>query len=180
MILSSPVSARVREAVLIQVTDPAIGIMKTLDGIRLRDGLIDPRIYLIDFTPGKAQFFESALGPDDLEATTPVKYPLCTLAVSRATNKNIEKNRTFSGVVYLDLIFHLSWSQNKAPEKAEIYPDAFEEACFFCFNDPHNQGWATPLVYNGDLDFVRSPVMAGKGENFRQSMKAALTFEVSE
>lgn len=174
-----PISKRVREAVLLQATDPTIGLMPTLDAIAARDGEIVAKHYLIDWTLGKGQFFESALSADDIDKTTPDKYPLSTLRVANAVNKNKEKFRTFAGDVFVEFVFHLSWREYRAQTKGEAYGDAFEEALFFTFNSPGVQGWATPLVYNGDLDVKRSPLDRG-GQMFRQSIKADFIFEVYE
>ena len=172
------ISKRVREAVILRLADATDGLNARFAAIASAYGINDPSKYSIDFATGSKQFFQGFLGPDDIESTTPLKYPLVCLYSAGSSNQNLQKFTRFSGVVTIGLDIHVTWRKSSAMQSFEDLGDAFEDSVIGLLNDPTwAASYGAPIAYNGEISFQKTPLVL-EGENWRQSLLFRLIFQV--
>jgi hypothetical protein len=172
------ISKAVRDAVITRLADPADGLNARFAAIASDYGITDPTRQSIDFAPNSKQFYRGYLGPDDIDDTSPAKYPIAVLFSTGASNENSQKFSLFSGTLTLGLDIHITWRKANAIQNFEDLGDAFEDAVISLFNDPTwAASYGAPIAYNGQISLQKTPLVL-LGENWRQSLLFRLVFEV--
>lgn len=169
------ITKAVRDAVRERLEDPVHGLNAQLADLAPSYG-VQP--IALDFTPGGNRFFESFVHPDQVEASTAMRYPLAMLYGTIAQNRNRTKHTRFSGPVQAVFQVWLSWRRGNAAANTEDLVDAVEDALVRVFQDDRwEAAYTPPLVYNGEIAIARAQLEMA-GEHWRQGITARLTFEV--
>jgi hypothetical protein len=169
------ITKAVRDAVRARLMHPQQGWNATMAAVAPGYGV--PPV-LLDFAPGANRFFEGFVHPDQVEATTAMRYPLAVLYGTIAQNRNFTKHAMFSGQVQMVFQVWLSWRKGNAVQNSEDLVDAVEDTLVRVFNDhAWEAAYTEPLVYNGDLAIARAQLEMA-GEHWRQGITARMTFEV--
>ncbi|CAB4130876.1 hypothetical protein UFOVP130_41 [uncultured Caudovirales phage] len=168
------ISKAVRRAVFLRLSDAATGFNAALAGVAASYGVTP---FVIDWTVNSKQFFAAQLHPDEIDESTPSKYPMVMLYALSSDNRNIQKFAEFAGFVSIGLDIHLSWRPAKAVPNFEDLADAVEDAVYATLNGQNFQDWGASVVYNGDVSVQRRPLEMS-AENWRQTLSFRLVFEV--
>jgi hypothetical protein len=164
-----------REAVRAVLAEPVTGFNARFAGVALDYGL---QPFSVDWSSASKQVWEAPLDPEDLDATSPARYPLVMLYCVASENRNSRKFATFSGTVEVAVDLHLSWKGGNAPRDADLLADAIEDAVYQIVNEADFQAVAgAPLLWNGDISLRRGPLLMG-GEHWLRTLAFRLTFEV--
>lgn len=115
------------------------------------------------------------------EETSAFNFPLMTLFGMRSINQNWQKFHLFSGDIDIGINVFLSWENTRVLLDFSPWADCVEEAMFTLLNrarnaNPADQDWSEEVVYNGDLELKRSPIILA-GESWRQLLAFKATFE---
>lgn len=170
----------VKDATVLMLGHSAQGFNKTLADVSVTYAL-EP--LAINWNPGGPQFFQANLTPDDLDESTPSKYPMVFMYGVRSQNTHQSMGRTFSGQVELALIFwltHKASSAGKAGSALEALCDAIEDTCNSLFT---NGNW--PALYGAASSVCLPPSCArssleAEGEGWRQSLVFRLVFTLDK
>jgi len=138
-------------------------------------------VITVDWTPASKQYFEAWLTPDDLDDSTPSKYPMVFNHGMGSDNTHDSLPRTFSGRVETGLAFWVTTKATdvrKATTELEYTLDAIEDVVNQMFT---NGNW--PQLYGApNAICARIPAQRGRfekgGEMSRQSILFRLTFQV--
>lgn len=141
----------------------------------------DQWVLPIDFSIGSTNFFRANITPELLDQNEVMTIPFMTVYSRNSRNANYEKFQTFSGPIVLGINLFTSWDASDPYTDIETWGDVYEEALFGAFNAPTNASWAQiaddRLVYNGDLQIDRGPIMRG-GESVLQVHYGMLGLDV--
>lgn len=169
------ISNLARATVRAVLAQPVTGFNARFAGVALDYGL---QPFTIDWSPSSKQVWDAPLDPEDLDATSPARYPLVMLYAVASANRNLRKFSLFSGQVEVALDWHISWKRGNAPRDAELVADAIEDTVYQVVNDADFQAVAAaPLIWNGDISLRRGPLLMG-GEHWLRTLAFRLTFEV--
>lgn len=174
----SLITKYVRDATRLYLADPNQGFNPKLATMVAAYG-IQP--VTIDLSLTSKQYFEAWLTPDDLDESTPSKYPMVFNHGMDSDNTHDSMPRTFSGQVHTGLAF---WFTSKATDIRKSGPeleytlDATEDAINQLFtNGNWPQLWGAANAICSRLSARRGRLEAG-GEMSRQSILFPLTFQV--
>jgi hypothetical protein len=170
----SEISRKVREAVLLRLSDPTSGFNANLAAVASTYG-IQP--FSVDWSATSKNFFRGFLDPNDVDESTPSRYPLVMMYAITSTNRNLQKFALFSGEVILGLDFHITWRAGNALRNFEDLGDAIEDAVYKTLNGTDFQAWGAPLTYNGQISLAKRPLELA-GEHWRQTLSFRLTLQV--
>lgn len=173
----SAISKAVRTAVLAKLSDPSAGFNANLATAIGSGDYGDAAAFTIDWSANSRQFFQGALGPDDIDESTPSQYPMVMLYSISSANRNLQKFTEFSGLVNIGLDFHLTWKDARVLAAFDDLGDAVEDAVFATLNARAAQTWNAPIAYNGDLAASRARLEMA-GEFWRQTIAFRSSFEV--
>lgn len=172
------------DAVLARLSDPLEGFNATFnDNAATFDGVAANMA--IDFTSAPSKnFVLGDVDPSDFEQTSPFTYPMLTLFATRVRNTNRVKFNTFSGIVTCGFNVFVTWRNNNVKRDFESYAHAVTSTGLWIMNrarlsEPSDQDWGLNVVYNGDVEVVRSAVKPGKDNWFKQ-IGFQMTFEVDQ
>ncbi|MGE5568543.1 MAG: hypothetical protein ACM3S5_05835 [Rhodospirillales bacterium] len=169
------ISRRVREAVVRRLADPSTGFNMKLAAVAYAYG-IQP--FSIDWTANSKNFFRGFVDPNDVDESTPSRYPLVMLYSMTSSNDHDSMPRLFSGKVVLGLDFHITWRAGNALKNFEDLGDAIEDAVYAVFSDGNwPQTWGAANAVQVAIALTKRPVEMG-GESWRQSLMFRLTFQV--
>lgn len=121
------------------------------------------------------------MAPDEIVSFGATDKSKLCIYVDSADNLNLEKPRSFAGLVKVALDFHLQWQSNDLKQVFEPYSLAVEDALSSVIQLVTVQNWGGGVVYNGAFSAVRGPVIAppeGQG-SLRQMLGFRLSFMVS-
>jgi hypothetical protein len=167
------ISKTVRDAIRERLADAESGFNAVLASLAPDYGVI---AFDIDWTADSRNFFQGALHPDQLEQSSPSRYPLAVLYTMASQNRNLRKFAVFSGTINACLDVHLSWRGGNAQKDFESLADAVEETVYRVFNSPDWAPSYNAAIYNGDLTVQRRPLEMA-GQHWRQTLSFRLTFE---
>ena len=169
----SQISKKVRDAVRLKLSDSASGFNPVFASVAPTYGV---NAFTVDFSERSPQFFQAFVHPDEIDESTPSKYPLMCLYTLRCVNRNEQKFSLFSGDVLIGIDVHLTWRNARVLPDFESLADAVEEAVITLFND---DALITPpsVAYNGGISLDRSTVTMA-GEHWRKTLSFRLAFEV--
>lgn len=140
---------------------------------------ISPTFVQIDWSAQSQNFFFAQLGPDMLEQSSIFRYPLAFMYIGESAQIGTQKFAKYSANVRCVFELYLSWKNMKALQNYEKYTNCVEDVVVDVINRESNQNWGKPLVYNGNIQCKRAPVVFG-AENFRQRMGFAMLFEIHQ
>ena len=172
----SAIGRSVREAAARLLADPTAGFNTRLAALASTYG-IQP--FSIDWGTASKNFFRGFLDPNDVDESTPSRYPLVMLYSTGSSNDHDSMSRVFSGPVVLGLDFHVTWRAAGALRNFEDLGDAIEESVYAVFGDGNwPQLWGAAFAVMAGIALVKGPVESGEGEHWRQSLSFRLTFQV--
>lgn len=133
----------------------------------------------IDWGVNSIQFFPAYLTPDDLDESTPSKYPMAFLHGVRSRNTHESHGRNFSGPVELALtvwVTHKAASAGKAGPALDLLCSAIEETCNTMFTDGNwPQGYGASSAVCEPPPCTRTRVEQ-EGEMWRQAVIFNMVF----
>jgi len=130
----SGITSYVQAATLLYLSDPVNGFNSVMAGLAGSYG-IQP--ITIDWTPAGMQYVPAYLTPDDVDESSPVKYPMVFLHGLGSRNAHLSRGRKFSGPVSLRLAF---WMDHKA-SRASVAGPALESMCSAVEETCNNLFW---------------------------------------
>jgi hypothetical protein len=174
--MSTPITKYVQDATLLLLGHPTNGFNASLAVVA---GSYSVQPVTINWGVGSMQFFAANLHPDDLDESTPSKYPMVFLHGVQSRNTHESLGRKFSGQVQLQLTFwltHKAASASKAGPALEALCNAIEETCNNLF---YNGNW--PQGYGASSAICIPPVctraqVEQAGEMWRQAIGFNLVF----
>src|SRR4051794_30540442 len=173
--MNSEYSQQVRDRVIAQLSDGTLGFNAHIAAIAADYG-IQP--FTLNFSEGSNNFFETNIDPDEIETSSPLKYPLATLCTLSSENIHRSMYQTFSGAVNMALTIYITWPVPRVPQNTERLANAVEAAMIRTFCNPQAMGNFTgPVTYNRVLGASRAPVQIG-GEHWRQPLRFTLSFQL--
>ncbi|MDE2103018.1 MAG: hypothetical protein KGL39_37585 [Patescibacteria group bacterium] len=176
----SKITQYVLDATRLRLADPATGFNATVAQALQAYGL--PALS-IDWSDSSTQYFEAFLGPDDIDDSTPSKYPMVFLHGLASDNAHDAKPRAFSGTVEVALSFWLTeraTDARKAGKALERKCSAIEDAINALFADGNwPQLWGAQNALLVRYPSQRSRIEIG-AEHWRKSILFRLTFQVDE
>lgn len=169
------ISRAVREAMGRRLADAATGFNAKLAAVASTYG-IQP--FTIDWSATSKNFFRGFIDPNDVDDSTPSRYPLVMLYSITSSNDHDSMPRVFSGKVTLGLDFHVTWKQGNALKNFEDLGDAIEDAVYAVFSDGNwPQLWGAQYACQTGITLSKRPVESG-GEHWRQTISFRLVFQV--
>jgi Tfp pilus assembly major pilin PilA len=169
-----------RRGVLAALSDPTGGINEIYGVLAAENGL--DQAVKFDFEPGSENvvctFVSSA---NDVDISQVAEYPALSIYTSDAKNANIEKSRSFSGLVTVHVD---GWIRHQARrgsadgmpfDDTETVADVLEAAISKCITD--FVGWESGVVYNNEFQFTREPVLL-IGDGWQQRIAGEFYIEV--
>jgi hypothetical protein len=173
--LSPEYAGQVRDVAVAQLEDVTRGLNVQL-AITL--GAAGLPVFAFDWSATSINFFEVQLDPGDIESTTPLKYPLCTLSVLQEDNQLDQTYITFSGQIVMELCLYISFIQSGVPRNVEKTLNAVTAAVIRTFCDSSAAATANftgPVTFNRKLAVKRSRLQMG-AQNWRVPIKFYLPF----
>lgn len=184
--MSYPVSKEVIAQMIMRLADETYGLNATYNGLAPGYGISADLNIVFDPTDKKSMNFAIANVTDtDWIGSGAFKYPLVNVYTERAVNENLQKFHQFSGSVVAGVNVWMSWREDRLKiDKFEPTTWCMEEAIITVFNRARNaftidQDWGDFVVYNGNIDMVKSRVERG-GQFWKQLLKFTLAFEVNQ
>lgn len=168
------IARRVREAVHARLSDSTTGFNPTLAAISSTYGI---RPFEVNFGSKSFNYVLGHISPDMLEQSSDFRYPLMAIYIQEGAHTGVQKFNNFSGPIRLIIDVWLSWSEIKGLRDFESYADAVNDAIVDVMNRTVNQNWIGGVVYNGNVQFRRGPLLFA-GENWRQQLGHSFLFEV--
>lgn len=175
--MSTPITPYVKDALIFLLQDPVEGFNILMTTVAPKYG-IQP--VSIDWTfPGSKQFFPCDVTPDEVQASSPFKYPMAMLYGMSSDNTHESMGRNFSGPILLGLDFWLTSKATnlvKAGMTLENTCGALEEVCNQML---YNGNW--PQLYGATNavclppKFSRGRIEKG-GEEWRQRCSMTMNF----
>jgi hypothetical protein len=166
---------QVRDRALAQLADSSNGFNAHLAAVAADYGI---DAFTLDFSGASKNFFETQLDPDDIEASTPLRYPMACLYTVQEDNALRQAGITFSGTVAMGLDIFISWRKAGIPQNTELLASAVTAAVIRTFCNPDGQANFTgPVTFVRALKARRSPVETG-GEHWRQPLRFSLVFQL--
>jgi hypothetical protein len=169
-----------RRGVLSALSDPTGGINAAYDALRVEHDL--PQSVTFDFEPGSENVISSYIAAaNDIDISQIADYPALSIYTSEAKNANIEKGRSFSGLVTVHVD---GWIRHQARrgsadgmpfDDTETVADVLEAAIAKCITD--FVGWESGVVYNNEFQFTREPVVQ-IGDGWQQRIAGEFYIEV--
>lgn len=173
--MTSEYSQQVRDRVIAQLADSTLGFNAHIAAIAEVHGI---RPFALDFSENSKNFFETNMDPDEIETSSPLKYPLATLCTVSSNNTHRSMFQTFSGAVNMALTIYITWATPRAPQNTERLANAVEAAVVRTFCNLDAMGNFTgPVSYDRVLGASRTPVQIG-GEHWRQPLRFTLSFQL--
>lgn len=163
------------DAVFARLSDTATGFNVTIAAACAAYAV--PSFFTLNFSGTSQNFFLGQLDPDELEQSSPFKYPMACLYSIESQSTQIQKFNKFSGAVRAVLDCYVTWKSAKVIQNFDRYASIVEDTIVDVINRERNQNWPYPVVYNGNLHVKKGPVRFA-GENFRQQIAGAMDFEV--
>jgi hypothetical protein len=177
MPLSPEYASLVRDVVVAQLEDSGHGFNFQFALTAAAAGV---PAFVIDWSATSFNFFEAQIDPVDIEGSTPMKYPIVTLATLSEDNTLREAFVTFSGSVSMELAIYLSFRKSGVPRNVEATMNAVTAALVRTFCDPGAASTANftgPVTYNRRISVKRTRLQTG-AENWRAALKAYFTFDL--
>jgi hypothetical protein len=134
----------------------------------------------IDFAKANKvpNLFEGFLDPTQLIQSGTVKFPCACIYNIQSKNLNTQKFQTFSGQVTVGLDIHLSFPKTMANQDFETIADVVIAALYQTLNqDGAEAYWASGVLYNGDVECSRTPVLQ-TNSSWGRAIRLLATFEV--
>lgn len=166
----------IRSGIRERLSDETTGFNSAVVASAAEYDVSQPEKLYLDFGPALHGFIEGNLAPDDLDDTSPSKYPYGFLYVVSTANENLRKFAEFSGTVTVAFDYWLSWSNQKALRDFEKFGDLIEDVLFSIMQTTDWHQWAPGAVYNGNAKLSRGPVESD-GANWRQRLAFEFIFE---
>jgi hypothetical protein len=167
----------VRYAIQARLSDAAMGFNAKYAAIQ--DSYQTPDI-AIDWSADSINFGWGPVPIDLIEETSPLRYPLLAIMADRGQQDPPQqriKYKQFSGKIQANVWVHLSWEDEQVTD-FETWPEAVIDAMYSSINDPTLPNkWGTGVLYNGDLNFVKGPIVMA-GRNWRRTIAFPSTFTV--
>lgn len=161
---------QVYQRALAILADPSTGLNATLASLASGYGLAT--VPTFDFSAGSRQLYDDYLDVDTLERYGEYVFPLVAAYATSAQNQNLTKFCRFDGPIQFNLDFHLAFYGQIPPPDARPLTNALEEALVLVLNTAN---WS-PLIYNAEISFARSPLTVDE-EKWRRTLRAQLTIE---
>jgi hypothetical protein len=118
-----------------------------------------------------AQIRTGNIASEIAEHGNTVRYPTANVYCEKIVNTQVEKFRTFSGIILMTIDLRYSADRVEHVQSTlEVYSDAVMGVLDVCSGD-----WGSGLFYGGGFQVVFGPVKQG-GKNFIQTAK--VTFEI--
>ena len=134
---------------------------------------------VVDWSTSSANFVFGQVDPLLVEKSGIITYPWAALYIRESANTNIQKFNQFSGQVRCVFDVYLSWIPIKGLQNFDAYPNCVEDVVLDVINRVENQDWAMPVVYNGQIQSKRGPVIYG-ANNWKQQIGFSMIFEVHQ
>jgi hypothetical protein len=188
MSASFPIGRAVLEPMLRKFSSNVDGFNVTFNALAPIYGV--PATMAIDFTPSDNKSMNFALANVDAPdwiASGAYKFPLFTMFVEKARNMNNRKFMMFSGEVTAGINIWLNWDSPRLKlTDFEPLSGCVEETVVSIMNRARegfdDQFWNdddADVVYNGDIDWTRSPVK--RGDSFwAQVIQFRMMFDVDQ
>jgi len=177
MNLSDQYSGQVRDTVLAQIADDTRGFNAQIAVTMPAAGL---QPFTIDWNPDKSlNFFEANMNPEDIEATTPFRYPVATLYTPDEEDTLDQAFITYSGSVRMALSIYLSFLPSGIPRTIERSQNAVAAAIIRTFCDPSAAAQANftgTVNYNRRIRISRIKPFMGSGQNWLSGVTATFAF----
>ena len=165
-----------------RIVDPTYGYnARIAASVPSRYTTLDPAKMQINFTPSVGQFYGGEIDPDELDATTPHPHlSLMTLWTDSGQNGQRVKFEEFSGIVNAFAQISFTFRGTKlTTNDFETPVNAAVDAFLRTVNDPAVQGWSSPVAYNGDISFKKSPVVKGR-DMWLRYVRFRMVFELDQ
>jgi hypothetical protein len=168
------VSQQVLTAVFTRLSDPAAGFNPGIVNNAPNYNL-PPNFVQLDFTGTSSNFYFAQIDPALLETTGLINYPFGCLYIKESAQTGEQRFTQFSGIVRCIFEVHLSWVPIKGLQNHEAYSCCVEDVVIDVINRVQNQNWGKPLVYNGQIQTKRGPLIYG-AQNFKQVVGFSMMF----
>lgn len=171
--LSDQYCGQVRDVVHAQLSDVTRGFNVQL-GVTAAAAGVQP--FEIDFSDTSRNFFEANINPEDIEGSTPFKYPLASLYIPGEGNTLDQAFITYSGVVRVVFTVYLSFNVSGIPRNVEKTTNAVSAAIVRTFCDSSaaaSANFTGPVTYNRKIQIARSRLIMG-AENWLLALTATL------
>lgn len=175
--MNTEYAALVRDVAVAQLDDPTHGFNAQFAIVAAAQGVTP---FVIDWSTTSVNFFEAQIDPADLEGSTPIKYPIATLAVLMETNQHLQTFITFSGTVVMELAFYISFKPSAVPRNVEATLSAVTAAVVRTFCDPSAVATANfngPVTFDRVLQVRRLRLEMG-AQNWRVPIKFQFAFRL--
>ena len=173
------ISKLVRDAVYSRLTSAwaakLAGIVASYTGVSAAD---KAKLAAIDWTGAKKQVYQGQVNVDQLEATSPILWPLVILFTSDIAHDGEELFITFSGSVVMNIELHYTWKKSAALPNFDEFMDLIEETVIAVFHDKSWIGALSSITYKGQMTAQRGQVQDTVGENWAQAISFRLIFGV--
>jgi hypothetical protein len=177
MPLSLEYAGQVRDVVVAQLEDAARGLNAQLALTLAAAGL---PVFAFDWSAASLNFFEAQVDPNDIETSTPMKYPICTLTVVNEDNTLDQTWITFSGTVPVEFVIYISFIQSGVPRNVEKTLNAVTAAVIRTFCDSSAAATANftgPVTFNRKVRVTRPRLQMG-AQNWRAPLKFSMVFQL--
>jgi hypothetical protein len=177
MSLSTQYASLVRDVCVAQLDDVSRGFNVQFAITAAAAGIAP---FTIDWSDTSANFFEAQVDPIDIEGSTPMRYPIATLAITGEDNTLDQTWITFSGTVPVELKFYISFIQSGVPRNVEKTLSAVSAAVVRTFCDSSAAATANftgPVVFNRKIKVTRGRLQMG-AQNWRAALRFAMVFQL--
>lgn len=129
----------------------------------------------VDWGVNSKNFYFAQIDPELLEKSGILTYPFACMYIKETGQTGEQRFTQFSGLVRCIFEVHLSWTNIRGKQNHEVYLNCVEDVVFDVINRVENQNWGKPLVYNGNIQAKRGPLIYG-AENFKQVIGFSMLF----
>lgn len=168
------VSQQVLDGVYKRLSDPLTGYNPGFVANAAVYGL-PPSFAKFDFSTSSTNFYKAQIDPDMLEKTGLIRYPFSCLYIKESGQTGEQRFTQFSGAVRCIFEVHMSWGNIKGLQDHEKYCNCVEDVVLDVMNRVQNQDWLEPLVYNGQIQCKRGPLLFA-AQNFKQLIGFSMMF----